>query len=530
MYEKQDGNGMSLDKLLSQAGFSEEEKQNLAGDDEAQTKSPDKAASDAEEAAGRLSKLPSIPSFLNPRFGGFRKTPRTASGGFASSGATADDQGSGFKVTVHVSPDGTTTPQSQAGAPYEPVTFFSQGQAQPTAWSDDLPFAPKPAPFADSTRNAVDPAAIPSTIPTAVGQEGQRNPRIPLGGASLAGGTAAALGAAGVAGAAGASAAPAYGGGSAAVTQSMPPVGSVPMGSGVQNAAATGPIGPLIPPTPAQWTYGVDMWGAPYAADVHGVTYPLDGNGQPYTYDAMGLPYTVDPYGMPQPVNSYSLTPTTAEAASAVAAMKNEMDDASRSHRKFRKLMIAAIIVLAVLATGVIGLVIATATGAVEIPGIGGASSHASSASSASSVASSSSSSSSASGSSSASSGGSAASSSDASAGGTGGEGGSSLAGDVQFYYSLTTAEGEHPTVHETVTFNEQGLCTKSVLRATFDSQAAASAFVTRVERDYGRAYLGGSVDGTTGTVEVNMTSSRLTRQEYENALRTTVQDLRVES
>lgn len=96
------------------------------------------------------------------------------------------------------------------------------------------------------------------------------------------------------------------------------------------------------------------------------------------------------------------------------------------------------------------------------------------------------------------------------------------------YHYILTTAEGERPSVVETVWFNENGLCVRSQLVATFTSEAAARSFVNRVENDYGKAYLGGSVDGVVGTVEVNMTSSRLNRQEYEDALRTVVQDLTV--
>lgn len=539
MYEKQDGNGMSLDKLLSQAGFSDEEKRSLAPDAEEQPKSPEEAAADAEEAAGRLTKLPGIPSFLNPRVGGFRRTPRTAGRDYSTAGTTADDsQGPGFKVTVHVSPDGETTPQPPD--PYAPVTFFSHRPGGASEWAEGGSFLAAPSPVEHAPQPPLDPACIPSTMPTVTGGQAAvgsnaASTGIPSTGLPLTDEEAAALSgaaagaAAGLGGAAGGLG---VGMGSAAATQSMAPVGlgSAPAGG----MGVTGPIGPLVPPSPAQWTYGVDMAGAPYAADVHGVAYPLDGNGNPYTYDASGSPYTVDPYGMPSAYNDYSMTSTTPEAAGAVAAMKNEMDDASRSHRKFRKLMVALIIVVAVLAIAVIGLVVAVSTGAVDMPGIsgGGSSSSASSSSSSGSSASSSSSSSSGSSSSSSSSGSagaSAGSSGAASGGATGGDGGGSLAGDVQFYYNLTTAEGEHPSCHETVTFNEQGLCVKSVLRATFDSQAAAAAFVTRVERDYGRAYLGGSVDGTTGTVEVNMTSSRLTRQEYESALRTTVEDLRVE-
>lgn len=294
MYEKQDGNGMSLDKLLSQAGFSDEEKLSLAPGAEEQPKSAEEAASDAEEAAGRLSKLPGIPSFLNPRIGGFRKTSRTMGRGSVSPAAAVDDsQGPGFKVTVHVSPDGEVT--GQPADPYAPVTFFSHNQAGSNEWSENGSFLAAPSPFARNMAEPPDPAAIPSTMPAAVGSQGgtaASGPSCPIPStglpltdeeaAALSGAAAGAGMAAGM-GAGAASAAPAIGAGmgmgSAAVTQSFAPV--APMGAPMGGMGATGPIGPLAPPTAAQWTYGVDMAGAPYAADVHGVTYPLDGNGKP---------------------------------------------------------------------------------------------------------------------------------------------------------------------------------------------------------------------------------------------------------
>ena len=78
------------------------------------------------------------------------------------------------------------------------------------------------------------------------------------------------------------------------------------------------------------------------------------------------------------------------------------------------------------------------------------------------------------------------------------------------------------------MTFDDQGLCTTTVFQATFSSEASATAFVNRTERDYGRNYLGGSVDGPTATVTVNMSGSKLSRQDYEAALRTTAEGLTV--
>lgn len=263
----------------------------------------------------------------------------------------------------------------------------------------------------------------------------------------------------------------------------------------------------------------------------------MDANGA-YLGNAPGMP-GYDQYGYA--LDGSGMTP---EGVAALEAMRTDMNDASASHKKrMRIIKIAVASVIGVIAAAAITFGILIATNVISLDDLGihiesgvheeteNSSSGFSASLSYHSLSSSSSSSSSAS-SSSASSSSSAdtpapseGSSGDApSAGGT-----PNGAGDEVYHYTLTTIDGEKPTVTEVVTYDENGMCLQTAMDAVFSSATAAQAFVERVRSDYGANFLSGSVDGTTAHVVVNMARSKLTREGYENALRNVVDGLEIE-
>ncbi len=94
------------------------------------------------------------------------------------------------------------------------------------------------------------------------------------------------------------------------------------------------------------------------------------------------------------------------------------------------------------------------------------------------------------------------------------------------YQYTLTTIDGERPNVVEVVSFDADGECLATNLFAKFDSRQSAEAFMARVKRDHGSSFLGGSVNDETAYVRVSMERARLTKGEYEDALRDVVDDL----
>ena len=205
MYEKREGSGMSLDKLLSQAGFSEEEIESSIAGEELPYRSPEQAAAEAEQAAEGLSKLPGIPSFLNPRMGAFRQSQaRKKAAAAAGMGQPEDSSGPGFKVTVHVSPDGDVVPAETDAAqppvrpsadPDAPVTFFPQGSAAATDGgfiAVQSPLFPVPEPE-ELSAPVIEGAISPSTPALSEGQGGAQ------GSDALDGAGAGALGIAAIA-------------------------------------------------------------------------------------------------------------------------------------------------------------------------------------------------------------------------------------------------------------------------------------------------------------------------------------------
>lgn len=100
--------------------------------------------------------------------------------------------------------------------------------------------------------------------------------------------------------------------------------------------------------------------------------------------------------------------------------------------------------------------------------------------------------------------------------------------GTVIYGYTLTDPNGEPYTVTETVEFGSEGLCGNSTTEATFTNTDAAADYLATVQRDYGKSFVSGSNEGMKTTVTVDVTSSKLDRERYEDALRNTVADLMI--
>ena len=61
-----------------------------------------------------------------------------------------------------------------------------------------------------------------------------------------------------------------------------------------------------------------------------------------------------------------------------------------------------------------------------------------------------------------------------------------------------------------------------------FPDEAACADFLENLQRDYGSAYALDSQEGANATVTIDITSLKLDREEYEDALRYSVEDLTV--
>ncbi len=318
-----------------------------------------------------------------------------------------------------------------------------------------------------------------------------------------------------------------------------------------QAAADTSGYDRFASPLPENAVYGASPM-QPGMAD------PSVTTGMPAVGAVMGPDgsYLTDPLGMTLGCDQYGYGPEVPggnpEGVAALEAMRSEMNDASDSHRKrMRTIKIAVGSVVGALALAAItcGILIGTNVISLDDLGIhiGNESSQSNGASSSSSSnglsyhssSSRSSSSSSASGSSSSSNASDASSapgSSDASSSSPSASGGSttpfdpsSLAGDEVYHYTLTTIDGETPSVTEVVTYNSEGICIQTAMHAVFSTATGAQAFVDRVRSDYGKNFLSGSVDGTTAHVVVDMERAKFTREKYEDALRSVVDDLEIE-
>lgn len=100
--------------------------------------------------------------------------------------------------------------------------------------------------------------------------------------------------------------------------------------------------------------------------------------------------------------------------------------------------------------------------------------------------------------------------------------------GTVVYEYTATTSDGVAYKVNDTVTFNAEGKCQSTHMVLGFPDEAACADFLENLQRDYGSAYALDSQEGANATVTIDITSLKLDREEYEDALRYSVEDLTV--
>lgn len=101
-------------------------------------------------------------------------------------------------------------------------------------------------------------------------------------------------------------------------------------------------------------------------------------------------------------------------------------------------------------------------------------------------------------------------------------------AGEVVYRYVLGGGSNAECSVTETVQFGEDGLCRISTLEAAFSEGRAAETYLASIKRDYGSSFETGSVEGSCALVTVDVSSSALDREGYEDALRNSVRDLTI--
>lgn len=100
--------------------------------------------------------------------------------------------------------------------------------------------------------------------------------------------------------------------------------------------------------------------------------------------------------------------------------------------------------------------------------------------------------------------------------------------GSVIYEYTATSSDGVAYTVNDTVTFNSEGKCQTTHMVLGFPNEEACSQFLEDLQRDYGSAYSLDSQDGANATVTIDISSLKFDREEYEDALRYSVEDLTV--
>lgn len=115
---------------------------------------------------------------------------------------------------------------------------------------------------------------------------------------------------------------------------------------------------------------------------------------------------------------------------------------------------------------------------------------------------------------------------SDGSSTGASGSSGADDAGSVVYQYTASTSDGTTYSVEETATFTEDGYCSFTTMVMSFPDAAKAKAFTDNLARDYGSSFTLDSLDGAVATVTIDNSSLHLDREEYENSLRFSVEDL----
>lgn len=101
-------------------------------------------------------------------------------------------------------------------------------------------------------------------------------------------------------------------------------------------------------------------------------------------------------------------------------------------------------------------------------------------------------------------------------------------AGTVVYSYTGHVGEGGTYVVTETVDFADDGTSAQTTIEGTFGNAATAEQFLEAVKRDYGSDFLEGTAEGEHVVVKVDISKLGLDREAYEDALRNSVDDLRV--
>ncbi len=104
----------------------------------------------------------------------------------------------------------------------------------------------------------------------------------------------------------------------------------------------------------------------------------------------------------------------------------------------------------------------------------------------------------------------------------------SDQSGTVIYEYTATTSDGVSYKVNDTVTYDAEGKCQSTTMKLEFPDEAACNDFLANLERDYGSAYRLDTQSGTTATVTIDISALKFDREEYEDALRYSVEELTV--
>lgn len=104
----------------------------------------------------------------------------------------------------------------------------------------------------------------------------------------------------------------------------------------------------------------------------------------------------------------------------------------------------------------------------------------------------------------------------------------SDQSGTVIYEYTATTSDGVAYQVNDTVTYDVEGKCQHTTMKLEFPDEATCADFLANLERDYGSAYQLDSQSGASATVTIDISSLKFDREEYEDALRYSVEELTV--
>lgn len=108
----------------------------------------------------------------------------------------------------------------------------------------------------------------------------------------------------------------------------------------------------------------------------------------------------------------------------------------------------------------------------------------------------------------------------------SGGEPVATGAGSVTYQYTAKTPGGIEYDVEESTTFDAQGNCTFTTMQMKFPSESAAKDYTDTLARDLGSKYTLDNLDGANATITIDNSALGLNREDYENALRYSVDDL----